>query len=175
MHLVAENDSLAKQGIAKDSHRVANLALKDSTSIQTLTIVAMLFIPPTFVASLFSTPLYDWMTADERLAGEGRTNGGKSALVYVAITGPLMLVTFLVWGLMTVFRRLRCDRELRHSRLMMGHSDGYYKSEVISLVNRRASGMLESSASGHSEASFMGGMSTIRGCASEGLDESRYN
>ncbi|KAK8054984.1 hypothetical protein PG993_000211 [Apiospora rasikravindrae] len=100
LHLVAENDSLANQGIAKDAHRLANLAHKDSTSIKALTLVATLFIPPTFVASLFSTPLFDWITADETSAGDNTTKGGKSALLYIAITVPLMLVTFFVWGLL---------------------------------------------------------------------------
>ncbi|KAK8078899.1 hypothetical protein PG994_002706 [Apiospora phragmitis] len=89
LHLVTENDSLASQGIAKDAHRLANLAHKDSTSIKALTLVATLFIPPTFVASLFSTPLFDWVTADGSSAAD---KVGKSALLYITITGPLMLV-----------------------------------------------------------------------------------
>lgn len=153
MHLVTEHDSLANQGIAKDAQRLADLAHKDSTSIKALTLVATLFIPPTFVASLFSTPLFDWITADESSAGDETTKGRKSALLYVAITGPLMVVTFFVWAVLTLCRKSRRHRETQESRLMMSSSEARYKSEVISLVEKRTSEGPEPSASGGSETS----------------------
>jgi Mg2+ and Co2+ transporter CorA len=60
VHLIAEHDTLANQELAKDTRRLAVLALQDSAGIKALTIVATLFIPPTFVSSLLSIPLFDW-------------------------------------------------------------------------------------------------------------------
>ncbi|KAK7968839.1 hypothetical protein PG988_007912 [Apiospora saccharicola] len=154
LHLVTEHDSVANQGIAKDAQRLADLAHKDSISIKALTLVATLFIPPTFVASLFSTPLFDWVTADESSAVDETTKGRKSALLYIAITGPLMLVTFFVWVVLTVCRKSRCNREVKRSRLMVGNPDVHHKPEVLSLVEKRTSGTSEFSYNGGSETFF---------------------
>ena len=143
MHLIAEHDVLANQELAKDTRRLAVLALHDSAGIKTLTIVATFFIPPTFVSTLFSMPLFDW--------GSGDTEPWmKRLLLYLAVTGPLMLLTFAISGLLILVQRFQQKKELKKSQLMTCSSNSQ-RSEVISLVSKRTP---ESSVSGELVALF---------------------
>jgi hypothetical protein len=143
VHLIAEHDVLANQELAKDTHCLASLALQDSAGIEALTIVATFFIPPTFVSSLFSMPLFDWGSA-------GAEPWMKRLLLYLTVTGPLMVLTFAIWALLILVRRLKHKREIKKSRLTTRCSNSQ-GSEVISLVSKRMSG---TSTSGNSEALF---------------------
>ena len=140
MHLIAEHDVLANQELAKDTRRLAVLTLQDSAGIKALTVFATFFIPPTFVSSLFSMPLFDWGSEDtepwmERL------------LLYLTVTGPLILFIFAIWGLLVLMRRLRRKKVIRKSQLTTRYNHSQ-DSEVISLVSKRMSG---TSTSGDSE------------------------
>ncbi|KAI1738994.1 hypothetical protein F4680DRAFT_154434 [Xylaria scruposa] len=138
VHLIGENDILINQDLAKDAHYLAILARKDSESIKALTTVATLFIPPTFVSSLFSIPLFDWNTTDTVTATEPWM---KRLLIYLSITAPLMLVTFFILGLMGLWRRLKQRKEIEGSALptRLTNSHG---TEVVCLLAKRKSATL---------------------------------
>ncbi|RDW66955.1 hypothetical protein BP5796_09704 [Coleophoma crateriformis] len=155
VHLIAEHELLANQELAKDTRRLAVLAQKDSAGIKALTIVATLFIPPTFVSSLFSMPLFDWGSAGTENHTGGTETWKNRLLLYLTVTGPLMLVTFSVWGLLILVWRLKQKKEVKQLRLKARCSTSQ-GSEVISLVSKRMSGI---STSGDSEA-LLGQFST---------------
>jgi hypothetical protein len=143
VHLIAEHDVLANQELAKDTRCLAVLALQDSAGIEALTIVATFFIPPTFVSSLFSMPLFDWGSGDAE-------PWMKRLFLYLTVAGPLTLSTFAIWGLLKLVRRLKHKKEIKKSRLMTRCSTSH-GSEVNSLVSNRMCG---TSISGDSEALF---------------------
>lgn len=150
MHLIAEHNVLANQELAKDTRCLAVLAQQDSAGIKALTIVATFFIPPTFVSSLFSMPLFDWdSTGPENHTGS--TDAWKKRLLlYLTVTGPLTLITFSIWGLLILVRRLKQKKETKQSQLM-NYCSTTQGSEVISLMSKRMSG---TSVSRDSEALF---------------------
>ena len=53
-------DNLAMKAIAADSHVVALASLRDSAEMRSISIVTMLFLPGTFVATLFSTSFFNF-------------------------------------------------------------------------------------------------------------------
>ena len=95
-NLITGHDSHTNLRIAAESAKIAREARQDSTSLKIIAAMAMLYLPPTFVCSLFGTNLVAL-----------NTNMSQPALVvsrlwwlYIAFTVPLMILTvlgFVVW------------------------------------------------------------------------------
>jgi hypothetical protein len=82
--------------------------------MKTLSIVTMFFLPGTFVSSLFSMPLFDW---DATNSSYGNPAVWKPRLgIYMAITAPLTLLTFTIWGLCTFLQTLGKRRQAEMAR-----------------------------------------------------------
>jgi Mg2+ and Co2+ transporter CorA len=74
--------------IADSSHTIAVESKRDNLSMMTIAAITMIFLPGTFVASLFAMPLFDWTS----------TNVFRSGFwIYWAITVPLTALTVLLW------------------------------------------------------------------------------
>lgn len=155
MHLIAEHDVLANQELAKNTHCLAILARKDAASIKALTIVATFFIPPTFISSLFSIPLFDWDSAGSEHCTGGKMPWMKRLFLYLTVTGPLMLLLILTWGIIILLQRHKHRNKAMQSKLSK-QSSSSQGSEVMSLLSQRLS---KSSASGDAE-DLLGRLST---------------
>ncbi|KAL3419912.1 hypothetical protein PVAG01_08411 [Phlyctema vagabunda] len=148
VHLIAEHDVVANQDLAKDARYLAVHAQKDSAGIKALTIVATFFIPPTFVSSLFSMPLFDWDSDGAENHTGGTETWKRRLFVYLTVTGPLMLVTFSIWGLLVALQRRKQGKEFKQSRFILRCSTSP-GSEVIALMSKRTQ---EMTVNGDSEA-----------------------
>ena len=96
-HLIAQQDNAIAFDTAKATRSIASSSLQDSSSMKMLALVAMFFLPGSFVAALFSTPLFAW---DEALARGGIGVGVRSQFsLFIAIVVPLTAVVFLLYGL----------------------------------------------------------------------------
>ncbi|KAF2691700.1 hypothetical protein K458DRAFT_482429 [Lentithecium fluviatile CBS 122367] len=84
--------SLIAQEENKLSRTVAANSKRDSAAMKTIAVVTMFFLPPTFVATLFSMSMFNWGT-------EGSGAGLTSAYfwVYWAVAIPLTFLVVLVW------------------------------------------------------------------------------
>ena len=92
-NIIYQNDTLSTLEIARDSKTLALATQRDSTSMKTLAVVTMVFLPGTFTASIFAMPLFDW---------DAQGNVAKPKLyVYFAVTLPLTMVTFGIWLIWT--------------------------------------------------------------------------
>jgi hypothetical protein len=78
--------------IADASRAIAAESKRDSTAMKTIAAVTMVFLPGTFVASLFSTPLFHW----DKHSGFGVAS---QVWVYWAITIPVTSLTIAMWWL----------------------------------------------------------------------------
>jgi hypothetical protein len=90
--------------IASDSRRIAILTRRDSTDMRIIAAVTLIFLPGTFVATVFSTGLFDWGHGDPTSAGSDGDDGGGRMIsryiwVYFMLTGALTAVVLLAWGL----------------------------------------------------------------------------
>ncbi|KZO94452.1 hypothetical protein CALVIDRAFT_538907 [Calocera viscosa TUFC12733] len=71
-----------------------NIAIKsDSTSMKSIAVLTMFFLPSTLVASLFSMPLFNWN------AGPEESVTGTRAWIYLAVTLPLTAFVLCLWWL----------------------------------------------------------------------------
>ncbi|KAK3317596.1 hypothetical protein B0T19DRAFT_435247 [Cercophora scortea] len=86
--------------LAESSERIAMDARRDSSSMKSIAVLTMTFLPATYIATLFATP--------------GVASTAPSQGVYWAITLPITAVVLLVWAVWTYIstQRLRSDYEL---------------------------------------------------------------
>ncbi|KAL2261105.1 hypothetical protein VTK26DRAFT_4706 [Humicola hyalothermophila] len=113
-HLIAQQDNAIAFDTASATRSIAASSLQDSSAMKMLALVAMFFLPGSFVAALLSTPLFDWDGArDAERAGSGRGisvgTRPQFALFWV-VTCPLtasVLVLYWVW----VWRQRRREKD----------------------------------------------------------------
>jgi hypothetical protein len=119
INLIAQQDKNTSIGIARDSKTLAEESKRDSTSMTTIAVVTMTFLPGTFAAvwfpiptqmlivfehfadafwSLFSLSMFQWN------ATSGKDVVNNRFWIYWIVTVPLTLATFVVWIIRTRYR-----------------------------------------------------------------------
>ncbi|KAL5322616.1 hypothetical protein ACEPPN_010589 [Leptodophora sp. 'Broadleaf-Isolate-01'] len=107
--LMAQKDSKTNIELAKSSAAIAKaskedgavmrqIALetkKDSSAMKTIAMLTMFFLPGTFVAAIFAMPVFEW-------DGSGSPVFRSGFKRYWAITVPLTVTVFLLWGAATI-------------------------------------------------------------------------
>ncbi|KAF2112264.1 hypothetical protein BDV96DRAFT_525022 [Lophiotrema nucula] len=109
-NLVAQVDSNVSSTIA------ATTGL-DSVAMKALAFVTTLFLPPTFIATLFSMSMFDWQTdgkAHSSNLDEGTKIVSRRFWIYWAISVPLTIAVLLTW-------RTWYHREKNHYRQKYPH------------------------------------------------------
>ena len=98
-HLIAQQDNAIAFDTASATRSIAESSQQDSSSMKMLALVAMFFLPGSFVAALFSTPLFAW---EEALASgsQGMSVGTRPQFaLFWAVTAPLTAVVFVLYAL----------------------------------------------------------------------------
>ncbi|KEY72015.1 hypothetical protein S7711_00034 [Stachybotrys chartarum IBT 7711] len=95
-HLVTETDSLANLQLSKSTKDLAFFSYRDASSMKTLAVVTMLFLPGSFVSALFSTNCFEWDNVDLRSSSIG-VNVTPQFGLYWVVTIPLTLLTFVAY------------------------------------------------------------------------------
>ncbi|KAI8962110.1 glycoside hydrolase family 31 protein [Daldinia sp. FL1419] len=93
--LLTHEDSATNADLADASRRIAEAARRDSSSMRTVAIMTMAFLPATFFAALFALPSLDWHASSA--AGVVENPG---FWVYWAFTLPSTAVVFGLWVLL---------------------------------------------------------------------------
>lgn len=111
-NMVAQMDS-------RLSARLAASAGQDSTSMKILAFISALYLPGSFVSSLFSMSIFQWPhSSDASGSDSGNGNGSSNAgdvvstlfWVYWATAIPLTAITLIGWGIWWVFEMRRFQR-----------------------------------------------------------------
>ena len=97
--MIAEDDNTAVYQVTENSRRVAAAAQQDSSTMKNIALLTMLYLPGSFVASLFSMPLFDW--------DEARSSWRGRLALYLAVAGPLTLITLFLWAVLIRVQRHR--------------------------------------------------------------------
>lgn len=110
-HLIAQQDNAIAFDTARATRSIAASSLEDSSSMKMLALVAMFFLPGSFVAALFSTPLFAW---EDALASSGISVDPKPQFaLFWAVTAPLTALVFVLYGLWMWVQKRR-ERQKRH-------------------------------------------------------------
>ncbi|RYP84081.1 hypothetical protein DL770_005253 [Monosporascus sp. CRB-9-2] len=92
--LLTHEDAAAGARLAESNTKIAAATKRDSSSMKTVAIMTMAFLPGTFFAALLAIPSFDWGPARERF------------WVYWALTIPTTVLVLVVWGLLINRRRV---------------------------------------------------------------------
>ncbi|KAE8381934.1 hypothetical protein BDV26DRAFT_254563 [Aspergillus bertholletiae] len=85
--------------------RLAASTGKDSTSMKILAFITTVFLPGTFIATLFSMDMFDWKSAPS----DGSSSVSSQFWIYWAAAVPLTAVTLGGWALWWNFEKHRYD------------------------------------------------------------------
>lgn len=117
-HLIAQHDSMSNliissssRDLAKASHVIASYSYRDSSSMKTLAIVTMLFLPGSFVSALFSTDFFAWDEVDRTRSDIGIPMTPQLTLYWV-ITIPLTVLTFVLYFMWFGYQKARNQQDL---------------------------------------------------------------
>ncbi|XXH01977.1 hypothetical protein Hte_008341 [Hypoxylon texense] len=112
--LLTHEDSATHAELADASRQIAEAAQRDSSSMKTVAIMTMAFLPATFFAALFSVPSLDWRP------DPGQNVVQSNFWIYWAFTLP---ATALVFGLWLLFDH-RAGRSGSHPSAATSGSGG---------------------------------------------------
>lgn len=100
-----------------------------------LALMTTIFLPGTFVSGLFSTPLFQ-REAKDKVDNTIVKIWEPGLRLYLAISLPLLVMTLLIWVLLTFGHRSKKEREFR---IPMTPSQDVSCTEKESLIRRQNS------------------------------------
>ncbi|KAM5358672.1 hypothetical protein ACJZ2D_015095 [Fusarium nematophilum] len=115
VNLIAQNDSINNFDIALSSHR-------DASSMKTLAVVTMLFLPGSFVAAIFSTDLFDWQSVES--SGSIGVPSTPRFRLYWAVTVPLTVIVFVLYFAWLAFSSRQRRRKNHKAGQGTGSNEG---------------------------------------------------
>ena len=114
LSLFAQQDQGIGIEIARASQSVAVESKRDSSSMKTLAVVTMFFLPGTFVASFFAMPLFNWQSQHGQVID-------RRLWIYFVVTIPLTTITCSVWWAWFTMKTRREQREDKEKNETSGH------------------------------------------------------
>ncbi|KAK0648527.1 hypothetical protein B0T16DRAFT_444548 [Cercophora newfieldiana] len=110
---LTHEDSKINIEVANASRALAEATRQDSSSMKTIAVLTMAFLPATFLAALFSIPSLGWDQPDK-------------FVIYWACVIPITVLTFALWALLTkkraifdLVRLVRGRKELEHKGMAL--------------------------------------------------------
>ncbi|KAI1103800.1 hypothetical protein F4804DRAFT_216951 [Jackrogersella minutella] len=115
-NIMAQKESKLNLEIASQQRRVAHATKRDGTAMKTLSLLGAVFLPGTFMASVFSMTFFDFNVGGDGSSGDSSDSSdgatvSKKLWVYFAVTIPLTLVILLFWYLIDRRREKRYAEE----------------------------------------------------------------
>ncbi|KAI1281581.1 hypothetical protein F5Y07DRAFT_411674 [Xylaria sp. FL0933] len=105
LSILDQRESRLSLRIAAQQHRLADASKRDSTSMKTLTFLGSIFLPGTFLSSLFSMSFFDFSKAKTRIELKNSVSG--NLWLYFVLMVPLTV--FLV-GICWRLDQARCKK-----------------------------------------------------------------
>jgi O-antigen/teichoic acid export membrane protein len=114
LSVITQSDAEYTAAIAIDGKR-------DSIAMRTISILGIVFLPGTFVATLFSIGMFTWGGA----GGEQPSSlaASPSIWIYWAVAVPLTVITFLAWILWSKRENQKSNKRLMFSRMRASEAE----------------------------------------------------
>jgi hypothetical protein len=92
-NIIAQKESKLNLEMAAQQRRLAHASKRDSTAMKTLSLLGALFLPGTFLASIFSMTFFDF-------SGDAAPYVSSDLWIYFVVTIPLTLAIVGSWWFM---------------------------------------------------------------------------
>ncbi|KAI1466992.1 uncharacterized protein F4812DRAFT_430692 [Daldinia caldariorum] len=96
-NIMAQKESKLNLEIASQQRRVAHATKRDGTAMKTLSLLGAVFLPGTFMASVFSMTFFNFKVGSDSGGDSGESEVSSELWVYFAVTVPLTFLIVLVW------------------------------------------------------------------------------
>ncbi|KAK0673834.1 hypothetical protein QBC41DRAFT_265485 [Cercophora samala] len=109
-NIIAQKESKLSLKMAAEQRRLAHNAKRDSSSMKTLSLLGAIFLPATYLASVFSMTFFDFNDNNHYSRNNGPVSGGTGTgeerdnpvvspdlWIYFVITVPMTLLIVLIW------------------------------------------------------------------------------
>lgn len=90
MNMISQREQTIGIEIAQASKSIAQESKRDSSSMKTLAVATMIYLPGTSVAAIFAMPMFDWTAPASRIVN-------PRIWVFFCVSLPLTILTFLAW------------------------------------------------------------------------------
>jgi Mg2+ and Co2+ transporter CorA len=108
LSVITQSDAEYTAAIAIDGKR-------DSIAMKTISILGIVYLPATFVATLFSINMFTWGGTSGEEASS--LSASPSIWIYWAVAVPLTVITILVWILWSKRENQKSNNRLMVSRM----------------------------------------------------------
>ncbi|KAI5863121.1 hypothetical protein GGS23DRAFT_54218 [Durotheca rogersii] len=114
-NIMTQKESKLNLEMAAQQRRLAHASKRDGTAMKTLSLLGAVFLPGTFISSVFSMTFFDFNVGPNY--GDPSDSSGEGAQVsnllwvYFAVTVPLTLVILLCWYVIDMRREKRYAKE----------------------------------------------------------------
>ncbi|KAK3302089.1 uncharacterized protein B0T15DRAFT_403587 [Chaetomium strumarium] len=118
-NIIAQKESKLGLTMAAEQRRLAHAAKRDSTSMKILSLLGAIFLPATYLASLFSMSFFDFIPDNNNNDSSSSSANSTSSWspvspllwIYFAISIPLTLIVVLGWRWWDRRREMRYAKE----------------------------------------------------------------
>ncbi|KAI0011804.1 hypothetical protein F4779DRAFT_158639 [Xylariaceae sp. FL0662B] len=115
-NIMAQKESKLNLEMAAQQRRLAHASKRDGTAMKTLSLLGAMFLPGTFMASVFSMTFFDF-NVGPNYSGDPDDSSGEGVQVsnmlwlYFVVTIPLTLIIVLFWWFLDRRREKRYEQE----------------------------------------------------------------
>ncbi|KAI1074703.1 hypothetical protein F5B20DRAFT_573946 [Whalleya microplaca] len=112
-NIMAQKESKLNLEMAAQQRRLAHASKRDGTAMKTLSLLGAMFLPGTFMASVFSMTFFDFKVGSDSDDSSGGSGAQVSGMlwIYFVVTVPLTLIIVLFWWFLDRRRERRYSRE----------------------------------------------------------------
>ncbi|KAJ5961245.1 uncharacterized protein N7479_008395 [Penicillium vulpinum] len=117
------------QSDAEYTAAIAIDAKRDSIAMRTISILGIVYLPATFVATLFSMDMFTWGgTSSEEPSS---LTASPSIWIYWAVAVPLTVITILVWILWSKRENQKSNKRLMVSRIKASEAESMSSDKMV--------------------------------------------
>lgn len=131
--LITQNDSLNSLKQAQSTQAIAEASYRDASSMKTLAVVTMFFLPGSFISAMFSMPMFEWDKVDRESSNIGVKLMPQFSL-YWSITIPLTMITFLLYFIWLRIQKREFQEKTDASRK---DTEAFFKSQTSEVEAQR--------------------------------------
>jgi Mg2+ and Co2+ transporter CorA len=124
LSVITQSDAEYTAAIAIDGKR-------DSIAMRTISILGIIYLPATFVATLFSMDMFSWPGTSNKSNETSSLVASPSIWIYWVVAVPLTVITILIWVVWARRENQKSRQRLMVSRTRSSESESGSSEKMV--------------------------------------------
>lgn len=124
LSVITQSDAEYTAAIAIDGKR-------DSIAMRTISILGIVYLPATFVATLFSMDMFSWPGTSNKSNETSSLVASPSIWIYWVVAVPLTVITILIWVVWARKENQKSRQRLMVSRTTSSESESGSSEKMV--------------------------------------------